>query len=87
DITTEQGIGLRLLSMEGNKVPVVNTREIHGTNPWTLIGQSWTASPDTHRVQICLTRDPSDNPEVRISGSAWVDDVNLLLETAERRKP
>jgi len=84
DITTEQGIGFRI---EDYKSPVVNTREIIGTNPWTFLDQTWTAGPGIRRVQICVFRDPSDNPDVRISGTAWVDDVNLVPQPAERHKP
>lgn len=87
DVTTENGVGFRLRSSEDYKIPVVNTREIHGTNPWTLVEQAWSAGPDIHRVQICVTREPSDNPEVRISGNAWVDDVNLVPQPAEHGKP
>jgi tetratricopeptide (TPR) repeat protein len=86
-ITTENGIGFRLRSVEDNKIPVVNTREVHGTNPWTFVDQTWRAGQSTHRVQICVFRDPSDNPEVRISGNAWVDDVNLVPQPAEHHKP
>lgn len=84
-ITTEYGIGFRLSSAEDNTV--VNTREVHGSNPWTLVDQAWTAGLNIHRVQICVTREPSDNPEVRISGNAWVDDVNLVPQPTEHRKP
>ncbi len=86
-ITSDQGVGFRLRAIEDPKSPVLNTREIHGTNPWTLLEATWTAGPDIHRIHICVTRDPSENPEVRISGSAWVDDVNLVPESAEHRKP
>jgi tetratricopeptide (TPR) repeat protein len=87
DITTEQGIGFRLLSFEDSRIPAVKTREVHGTNPWIFLDQTWTAGPAIHRVQICAIREQSENPDVRISGYAWVDDVNLLPQPAERRKP
>jgi tetratricopeptide (TPR) repeat protein len=87
DITTEYGIDFRLRAVEPDKTPVVNTREIHGTNPWTIVEETWIAGPSVHRVQICVSRDPSDNPDVRISGTAWVDDVNLVPQPAERHKP
>ncbi len=85
DITTEFGLGLMLKSLDDNTI--VNTAEIHGTNPWTMVDQTWTAGPNVHRVLVCVVREPSDNPEVRISGSAWVDDVNLVPLLAERREP
>jgi tetratricopeptide (TPR) repeat protein len=87
DITTEYGIGFRLRAIEPDKTPVVNTREVHGTNPWTSVEETWIAGPNVHRVQICVSRDPSDNPDVRISGTAWIDDVNLVPQPAEHHKP
>ena len=42
----------------------VDSREIHGTTPWTVIELPWTASPGIRRVQVCVRRDPSDNPDV-----------------------
>jgi len=87
DITTEQGIGFGVRSVEDYRIPVVKTQEVHGTNPWTFLDQTWTAGPAIHRVKICAIREPSENPDVRISGYAWVDDVNLVPQPAERHKP
>lgn len=87
DITTESGIGFRVRSMDDSQMPVFNAREFHGTNPWTVEEQDLTAGKNTHRVLVCVTRDPSDNPEVRISGTAWVDDVTLVPQPAGHRKP
>jgi hypothetical protein len=86
-LTSDKGIGLRLRTMEVGPATVVNTQSVLGTNPWTLVEQNWSSGPDIHRVQICVTRDASENPEVRISGTGWVDDVNLVLQPPEHRKP
>jgi len=87
-ITTDNGVGFRVRSTDDGSAPVLNTPEFHGTNPWTSVDEMWTASPHTHRVQVCVVRDPSDNPGVRISGTAWVDDVNLIPQPpTERHKP
>jgi len=87
DITTENGIELRIRPSSLLKPAVTSTREIHGTNPWTELDLHWTSPSDAHRVQICVSREPSDNPEVRISGMAWVDDVNLIPEPPGKHKP
>src|SRR5215472_9307438 len=87
DITTENGVGFRVRSTDDGSAPVLNTREFHGGNPWTSVDQTWTASPRTHQAQVCVVRNPSDSPGVRISGTAWVDDVNLVPEPSVRRKP
>jgi tetratricopeptide (TPR) repeat protein len=87
-LTSDQGIGFRLTSADdAGAVPVLNTRQVLGTNLWTLVDQSWTSSSKSHRVQICVTRDASENSEARISGIAWVDDVNLMPAPPEHRKP
>ena len=86
-LTSDQGIGLRLRSMEVGPATVVSTQDLHGTNPWTLVEQSWNSGPNTHRVQICVNRDASESPGVRISGTAWVDDVNLVPQPTEHHKP
>jgi len=86
-ITTDRGIGFRIHSYGNSEGPVVNTEQIYGNHPFTLIEQTWIPEPDIQRVRICVIRDPSENPNVRISGNAWVDDVNLLPQPAERHKP
>ena len=70
-----------------SEAPVVNTKQIYGNNSFTMIDQTWTTGPGVHRAWICVTREASDNPEVRISGTAWVDDVNLVPQPAEPHKP
>jgi hypothetical protein len=40
-----------------------------------------------HRVRICISREPSDNPDVRISGTTWIEDVNLAPKPAEHPRP
>jgi tetratricopeptide (TPR) repeat protein len=87
DVMTEQGVGFRIHSYGNSEAPVVNTKQIYGNNPFTVIEQPWTAGPDIHRVKICVTREPSDDPAVRISGTAWVDDVNLMPQPTEHHKP
>jgi hypothetical protein len=86
-LTTDQGIAFRLHAVDGGFTPPTNTRQVVGTNPWTLVDQSWTSGSDVHRLRICVVRDASDNPDVRISGSAWVDDVNLVPQPREYAGP
>ena len=86
NITTENGIEFQVFSPDDHQSLILKTQELHGTLPWTLVEGTWTAV-DTHQVQVCVTREPSDNPEVRISGTAWVDDVTLTAQPAEHHKP
>jgi hypothetical protein len=86
-ITTDQGLAFRLRQVDGGFAAVADTRQVVGTNPWTLVDQSWTSGPDVHSVRVCVIREASENPDVRISGTAWVDDVNLLPQSAENAGP
>jgi Tetratricopeptide repeat len=92
-VTTENGVGFQVSTPDEFKAPVLQTHEFHGTLPWTLVEGNWTTGPNTHRANVCVIREPSDNPEVRISGTVWVDDVNLvakpavLPKSAGRRNP
>ncbi len=87
ELTTNQGLSFRLRGFSKEHIPLIVTREVHGTTPWTSIDLPWTAGPDVHRVEVCVRRDPSDDPDVRISGNAWIDDVTLVPQTPEKRQP
>jgi hypothetical protein len=88
-ITTDQGIGFRLRTLGDTSgvSTVTNTKKIAGTTPWGFVEQTISSDSKTHRVQVCVVRDASEDPDVRITGTAWVDDVNLLPQPAEHRKP
>ena len=87
ELTTNQGLSFRLRGLGSDAAPPLDSREIHGTTPWTFVDLPWMAGPKMRRVQVCVHRDPSDNPDVRISGNAWIDDVTLLPQSPEHRQP
>ncbi len=87
NITGDQGIRFHLKSLGNNQIPLQTSREIHGTMPWTSIEQDWTAGPGVRLVEVCITRDPSTDADIHISGDAWVDDVTLVPEAGGRRRP
>jgi tetratricopeptide (TPR) repeat protein len=87
ELTTNSGIGFRIYSIGDPTSPVNQTSEIHGTFPWTNVDMPWTSGPKVHQARICIVREPSDTPNTNISGTAWVDDVNLVPQSAEPEKP
>jgi hypothetical protein len=87
NITGDQGVRFHLRSLGNIQIPPAATREIHGTTPWTSIEQDWTAAPGVRQVEVCISREPSTNPDIHISGDAWVDDVTLVPKAVERRRP
>jgi tetratricopeptide (TPR) repeat protein len=86
-LTTDQGIRFQLHSIGTQDSPITMTPDVHGTEGWTRIEAPWSSS-NAQELQVCLVRLPSDQAENnRIQGMAWVDDVALVPEPAERPKP
>jgi tetratricopeptide (TPR) repeat protein len=82
-LTTTQGVRFRLDSRAGS----VETSDLQGTQPWKKIELPWTAGKDVHEVRICVCRNPSDDFNARIQGTAWVDDVALVPALPENARP
>ena len=77
-LTSDQGIRFRLEWIEGTRNMALDTPDLRGTQSWTIVEQTWTASPDVRQVRVCVARNPSDVYASRIKGAAWVDDVALI---------
>jgi len=86
-LTTDQGIRFQLRSLGTQDTSVAATPEVHGTGPWTRIEMPWSSGKDVQELQVCLVRFPSGEPENKIQGTAWVDDVALVPEPSEHPKP
>jgi Flp pilus assembly protein TadD len=80
DLTSDQGLRFRIQSSSSAYAPVI-TPEIHGTHSWTEMETVWTADAEAHEAYVCIVRLPSDQPDNRIRGTAWVDDVALVPRT------
>ena len=86
-LTTDQGIRFQLHSLGAQDNSIVETSDLHGTAPWTLIELPWSSTKDVQLLHVCIARDPSAQEDNRIRGMAWVDDVALVRETSEHPKP
>jgi hypothetical protein len=86
NLTGDQGVRFHLRSVGNGQIPLAATHDTGGTTPWTSIEQDWTAGPGVREVEVCISRDPSTNPDIHISGDAWVDDVTLVPKAVERRR-
>jgi tetratricopeptide (TPR) repeat protein len=82
DLTSDQGLRFRLQSSAGGAAPVL-TPEIHGTQAWTKLEIPWTADAGAHEALVCMVRLASDQPDNRIRGTAWIDDVALVPRATE----
>jgi tetratricopeptide (TPR) repeat protein len=86
-LTSDQGVRFRLQPIGSQGALPAMTPQVNGTQPWTRIETSWSSGENTQLLQVCLVRLPSDQPENKIQGTAWVDDVALVPASAERSKP
>jgi tetratricopeptide (TPR) repeat protein len=86
-LTSDQGIRFQLHSFGTHDSSFAATSEVHGSTPWTRIELPWSSGKDVQALQVCLVRLPSQEAVNKIQGTAWVDDVALVPEPAERPKP
>jgi tetratricopeptide (TPR) repeat protein len=84
DLSTDQGVHFVL---SGSQAPPVVTSDVRGTLDWQQIRLDWTAPPGSQEAQICLARLPSDQPDNKIRGTIWVDDVALVPRTPGTLQP
>jgi len=87
ELTTDQGVRLRLQPLGEDSATAVLTPEVHGNHPWTRIETSWSSGKNVEQVHVCLARLPSDVGNDKIQGTAWIDDVALVPAPAERPGP
>ncbi len=82
-LTTDQGLRLRLnWSSDSHSGGFVETPDVQGTQPWTLVEIPWNSGKDVHNVHVCIVRHSSGRLDSQIQGSAWVDDVSLIPDAA-----
>ena len=88
NLTSDRGIGFHIRSFthEKKEISLTASREIHGTNPWTMIDMPFTTGPDAALARICVHRERDLESDVKISGTAWIDDVNLVPQPQEPKK-
>ena len=86
-LTTDQGLRLQLQGLGAQPGPEALTEEIHGTAPWTRTETVWSSGKEVRQAVLCLVRRPSDQPENKIQGTIWVDDVALVPISPEHSKP
>ncbi len=85
-LSTDQGVRFGLHSVSDSINSLSWTDDVRGTQPWTEIDLPWASGKDVHQLQLCVSRRPSAKFDSKIRGSAWIDDVALVPESAESTK-
>ena len=76
-ISTDRGICFEVLDPWHPAQVQTVTRDVTGTNLWTAAQAEIVTGPDTHLLEIILRRMPSWKFDNKLSGTVWIDDVNL----------
>jgi hypothetical protein len=82
NITTDQGIALRVHDADYADRLNATTAGVAGTTGWVTVAQDVKITAPTRLVTIEIVRDPSEKFDSAISGTAWVDDIKMV-----RRQP
>jgi cytochrome c-type biogenesis protein CcmH/NrfG len=86
-LSTDQGIRFQLRPWAAQDASTAVTSDLRGTQPWTLLETSWSSGKDTHEMQVCAVRYPSQEADSKIQGIAWLDDVAVMPAALEPAKP
>jgi tetratricopeptide (TPR) repeat protein len=77
-ISTDSGMRFEIFDPKDMKNLDVLTPNETGTQPWTLEETDFTPGAKTRLIRIRLTRTPSKRFDNTLSGTVWVDDVELV---------
>jgi len=84
-LSTDQGAHFVLRGF--SQANSVVTSDVQGSFDWRQIGTQWTAGPGVQEALVCLARSPSEQPDNKIRGTLWVDDVALVPASPGSPKP
>ncbi len=76
-ITTDEGVALHLFDAEQPSRLDVHIDSLTGSNPWTHVVRDFQVGPDTKILRLELMRQASMKFDNKISGSAWLDSVEI----------
>ncbi len=80
DITTDQGVALRIVDAERRARLDVRTRAVVGTTEWTTLEMEFTVPRETQLLRLSVTRRSSRKFDSKIAGTIWLDEVSLVRE-------
>lgn len=75
-LTTDERVRLVLHAVSVASDPLY-TASPEKDQPWSEVALDWTSPPGEHQGSLCLVRNASAEPDNRIRGEFWIDDVAL----------
>jgi Tetratricopeptide repeat len=77
EISTDRGICFEVFDPWNPAGVQVLTSDVTGTTPWSDVQTEIVSGPETHLLEIVVRRIPSWKFDNKLSGTVWIDDVNL----------
>ena len=78
DITTDQGVKLRVVDTKRRAALDVSTKAVRGTTDWATLETEFTVPRETRLLRISVSRRKSRKLDNKIAGTVWLDDVSLV---------
>lgn len=79
-LTTDRGVGLRVVDAEVPARLKVATETLLGDNDWRKLETTFVVPPATRLVDVQVFREPSLKFDNKIAGTVWIDAVSLAPE-------
>ena len=86
DLSAGQGVHFLLRGVGGAEVAAPTAVSVHPSVEWQQVATNWTSPSGSSELLACLGRLPSDQPDNKIRGTVWLDDV-ALVPASEIPKP
>jgi len=83
-LTTDEGVGFRVLDPAAPSALDVRTERLTGTNDWKRIERVFDVGPKTQLILIQVVRQPSLKFDNKIAGAVWIDSVKLTRENPQK---
>ncbi|HYO80095.1 MAG TPA: carbohydrate binding domain-containing protein [Bryobacteraceae bacterium] len=76
-ITTDKGVGLRLVRNDAADHVLARTPDVRGTTEWTRVETTFRIDSLKVPVRLEVSREPSMRLDNKVKGEAWVDSIRL----------
>jgi len=77
EITTDEGLGFRLVDPENTRLLDARTGSLSGTHNWKLLSVGFEVRPATRVVEVRVVRTPSLKFDNKLGGTVWIDGLVL----------
>jgi O-antigen ligase/cytochrome c-type biogenesis protein CcmH/NrfG len=80
DLSTDQGVALRVVGPEAPQRLDFTTEALRGTHDWTRVERVFNAPAGGGLVRVTIVRTPSLKFDNQIRGTSWIDRVSIRVE-------